>query len=63
MEVWTGDGWAPYLDLDNVLRHGERLTEAQALARLHETRERAGIPLRLSDEDARLALHDRLRRA
>jgi hypothetical protein len=63
MEVWNGDGWALYPDVDNVLRHGRRLTQAQGLALLHETRDRLGTQTRFSDEEARDALHDRLRRA
>ena len=63
MEVWKGDGWAPYPDVDNVLRHGQRLSEDRAVALLHEARDRTGPLPRFSDEEARLALHDRLRRA
>jgi hypothetical protein len=63
MEVWNGDGWAPYPDVDNVLRHGQRLTEGQALSLLHETRDRMGNLARFSDEEARVALRARLRRA
>ena len=62
MEVWNGDGWAPYPDVDNVLRHGQRLAEAQGLALLREIRDHVGIHARFSDEEARAALHDRLRR-
>ena len=40
MEAWTGDGWAPYPDVDAVLRHGRRLTEMEALAVVHEARSR-----------------------
>jgi hypothetical protein len=61
MEVWNGHGWTPYPHVDNVLRHGQRLTEVQALALLHETRTRTLE--RLSDEEAHVALRDRLRRA
>ena len=63
MEVWDGDGWAPYPDVDNVLRHGHRLTEIQALALLHETREHLGTLARFSDAEADAALRSRLRRA
>lgn len=63
MEVWTGDGWARFPDVDSVLRHGRRLTEALSVALLHETRDRLGTKPRFSDEEARFALHDRLRRA
>ena len=63
LEVWSGDGWAPYPDVDNVLRYGQRLTEVQALALLHETRDRMGTLVRFSDEEARVVLRDRLKRA
>ena len=63
MEVWNGDGWAPYPDVDNLLRHGHRLTEAQALAILYETREHLGTLARFSDAEAGVALRSRLRRA
>lgn len=63
MEVWNGDGWAPFPDVDEVLRHGHRLTEAQALALLHDTRNRCESLMPFPDEEARLALHARLRRA
>jgi hypothetical protein len=63
MEVWNGDGWAPYPDLDNVSRRGRRLSDEQALALLHEARERTGALARLSDEEAGVALRARLRRA
>jgi hypothetical protein len=60
MEVWNGDGWAPYPNVDSVLRHGRRLTDVQALALLHEARR--GSLRRFSDDEAHLALRDRLRR-
>jgi len=63
MEVWNGDGWAPHSDVDSVLRHGQRLTEARAVALLHETRDGMGTLTGLSGEEARVALHARLRRA
>ena len=63
MEVWNGDGWAPYAEVDTLLRHGHRLTEEQALALLHDTRDRRGTLARFSDEEARTALRARLRRA
>jgi len=62
MEVWSGDGWAPYPDVDTLLRHGHRLTEEQALALLNDTRDRGGALSRLSEEEARTALRARLRR-
>jgi hypothetical protein len=63
LEAWTGDGWALYPDVDNVLRHGRRLTESQGLALLHETRDRTGTLPPLSEAEALVALRDRLRRA
>ena len=63
MEVWNGNGWAPYPDVDTLLRHGHRLTDVRALALLHETREHSGTLARFSDEEAGVALHSRLRRA
>ena len=63
MEVWKGDGWAPYPDVDTLLRHGHRLTEEQAVALLHAARDRTEASRRLSDAEARVALHARLKRA
>jgi hypothetical protein len=63
MEVWKGGGWAPYPDVDNVLRHGRRVTEAEALVHLNETRDRLGAGARFTDDEARAALRDRLKRA
>ena len=62
MEVWTGNGWTTYPDVDSVLRHGERLSDADALTLLCETRQHhPTLPL-LSSEEALAALHSRLRR-
>jgi hypothetical protein len=61
LEVWTGEGWAPYSDVDNVLRHGLPLTEERALALLQETR--MGTLAHFSHEEARVALQTRRRRA
>ena len=63
MEVWNGDGWAPHPDVDHVVRHGRRVTEAQALVILNHARERHGSLVSFSDDEARIALHSRLRRA
>jgi hypothetical protein len=63
LEIWNGDGWAPYPEVDTLLRHGHRLTEDQALALLNDTRDRDGALSRLSAEEARAALRARLRRA
>ena len=63
LEVWSGDGWAPFPDVDRVSRHGHRIADAEALPLLHATRRRAGTFPDLSDEDARAALHARQRRA
>lgn len=62
LEVWQQDGWAPYADVDHLLRHGRRLTDEQALSLLHASRRHAGLTARISDDEALLALRDRLRR-
>jgi hypothetical protein len=59
MEVWMGDGWAPYTDVEQVLRYGHRLNEEEALWLLNETRAQFVTLDRLSDDDARAALTDR----
>ena len=56
LEMWNGDRWVPYADVDAVLRHGCRLTEPQALALLHQSRDRIGSTARLSDQQAHQAL-------
>ena len=63
LEAWNGDGWAPHADVDSVLRYGRLLTKEQALALLHETRDRMEALARFSDDEAHVALHARLRRA
>ena len=63
MEVWMGDGWAPYTDVEQVLRFGNRLNEEEALWLLQETRALFGTFDRLSDEEARVGLTDRRLRA
>jgi hypothetical protein len=63
MEAWSGDGWARYPDVDNVSRHGHRLTSEQALALLQEVRHRAGAHPPLSKDEASHALSSRQRRA
>lgn len=63
MEAWTGDGWKGYPDIDNVSRHGVRLTREQALALLKTTRERIGTVVSFVDGDAEAALSSRQRRA
>ena len=56
LEVWNGQEWLLYSEVDAVLRYGLRLTEAQAMALLHGARARI-VPLpRLSDTEARIAL-------
>ena len=62
LEVWRGERWAPYPDVDTLLRHGHRLTEEQAVALLHGTRERTDASRRFSDGEARVALHARTKR-
>jgi hypothetical protein len=63
MEVWNGDGWTAYSDMDNVSRRGQRLNHEQALALLRSVRERTGTTTRFSDEEAGVALSSRQRRA
>jgi hypothetical protein len=55
-EVWQGDGWVAYPDLNAVLRHGHRLTDADALALLLLKREQLPALTHLSDQEARAAL-------
>jgi hypothetical protein len=63
MEVWTGEGWTVYADVDNVSRHGARLTHEQALALLQATRTRAGTLPAFAESEAETALSSRQRRA
>ena len=56
LEAWDGHWWVPYSDVDAVLRHGYQLTAERALALLHDTRDRMALA-RLSDDEARTALH------
>jgi hypothetical protein len=64
MEVWSGAAWSPFPDVDRLVRHGRRLTEAQALSLLVNAAETAEASRRFSDdEEARAALHARVRRA
>jgi hypothetical protein len=63
LEVWSGDGWMPYPEVDTLLRHGIRLTEDQALALLNLVRDRLGSLSTFTPEDGRTALRARLRRA
>ena len=57
LERWNGEDWLKYSDVEEVLRYGVRLTEAQALTLLSETRNRVETLLQLSDTEARRALH------
>jgi hypothetical protein len=59
MERWSGADWQPYPEVDAVLRHGVRLTDAQAMTLLHETRDRIETLPCLSDSEARRALRVR----
>jgi hypothetical protein len=63
LEAWTGDGWKVYPDIDNVSRHGVRLTQEQALALLKTTRERIGTATPFADGEAETTLSSRQRRA
>jgi hypothetical protein len=55
-EVWQGDGWAAYPDLNAILRQGHRLTDADAIALLRVTRARVDSLPPLSDEEAHTVL-------
>jgi len=63
MEVWNGDGWTKYPDVDNVSRRGLRVSHEQALALLQAARERSGTLAPFADGEAGLALTSRQRRA
>ena len=56
LEMWNGDHWVPFANVESVLRHGGPLTEDQALVLLHEARNRIEMLTRFSDRDARIAL-------
>jgi hypothetical protein len=62
LDLWDGDRWVPYSDVDAVLRHGYRLTDASAIALLHEIRDRRRLA-HLPDTQARLLLHTSGKRA
>jgi hypothetical protein len=55
-EVWQGDGWVAYPDLNAILRQGHRLTDDDAIALLRVTRARVDRLTPFSDEEARAAL-------
>ena len=63
MEVWNGDGWMAYSDVDNVSRRCQRLNHEQALVLLQRVRESTSALARFSDEEAGVALSSRQRRA
>jgi hypothetical protein len=56
LELWNGTEWTPYTDMNAVLRHGQPLTEVQALSLLHELRGRATDVSPWSEREERLAL-------
>lgn len=56
LEVWDGEGWSPYSDVDAVLRYGLQLTPEKALILLRETRNCLESLPTLSDAEARAAL-------
>jgi len=60
LEVWTGDGWAPFPAVDDLVRFGVRMTDQDARALLHESRRLASLPA-MTDGDADIALRSRLR--
>ena len=55
LKIWDGERWVRYADVDAVARWGRSLTDAQALALLHETRNRFELEP-LSDREASIAL-------
>jgi hypothetical protein len=63
MEIWMGDGWAPYSDVEHVARYGRRVSYVEAIALLHDARDLHGAVRRFSDDEARAALSDRRLRA
>jgi len=63
LEAWAGDSWKVYSDIDNVSRHGVRLTHEQALALLKTTHDRIGTATPFSAAEAETALSSRQRRA
>jgi hypothetical protein len=63
MEVWSGDGWANYADVDNVPRRGVRVDHERALVLLHSVRDASGTLTRFTAEEAATALSSRQRRA
>lgn len=59
-EVWTGDSWAAFPGVDDLVRFGVRLTDGDARALLHQSRRLASLPV-LPDGEADIALRSRLR--
>jgi hypothetical protein len=62
LEVWTGEEWTPYPDVDRVSRYGQRLTYDQAMALLQATREHSGTLPPFADGEAAHVLSSRRRR-
>ena len=56
VEVWRGDGWVSYPDIDKVMRHGHRLNDTHALALLQEIHQRSAASVPFSEKDGRIAL-------
>ena len=61
LEMWNGEAWRPYSPVDAVLRYGLRLTEQEAMALLHRSRNENEALARLSDDEARAVLQSRRR--
>lgn len=59
MEAWMGDGWAPYQNVDHVLRYGRRVGEAEAVSLLQSQRATVGTLRPFAEEEAQSALRDR----
>ena len=56
LQLWNGERWVPYTDVDAVLRHGLRLTEGAATTLLQKARGQFGTATPLSEKEARVAL-------
>ena len=61
LDLWNGEDWRPYSQVDAVLRYGLRLTEQEATALLHRTHNEIETLARLSDAQARAVLRMRRR--
>jgi hypothetical protein len=60
LEVWDGEHWATFGDVDQLLRHGVRLSEDSALALFHAVCDRKDGARHFSDDEGRRMLGNRL---